>query len=211
MCDNSVPFCPPPHQFRLNTSSFSITSLLPNSSFRFLGVWFSLTNNIPFVKKQCRMEYQLFANKLNRKMLTVRQLTYLHNSVLLPKVKYRMMCTILPEPICKTIAAPMRKLVKHAEKFSNSLLSSFLHLGQGLQMTNLHAQIIQNHISSLTIRFNSSKTLLAIYRYKLHNLQDALWTPFHPFDITDFTVWRHTKTFQNDLLCRTLHFATLLN
>src|SRR4051794_15008896 len=157
------------------------------------------------------MEYQLFANKLNRKMLTVRQLTYFHNSVLLPKVEYRMMCTILPKPICKTIAAPMRKLVKHAGKFSNSLPSSFLHLGQGLQMTDLHARIIQNHISSLTIRFNSSKTLSAIYRHRLHNLQDALWTPIHPFDITDFTVWQHTKTFRNDLLCRTLHFAALLN
>src|SRR3954453_10917195 len=78
-------------------------------------------------------------------------------------------------------------------------------------MTDLHAQIIQNHISSLTIRFNSSKTLSAIYRHRLHNLQDALWTPSHPFDITDFTVWQHTKTFRNDLLCRTLHFAALLN
>src|SRR4051794_30091585 len=157
------------------------------------------------------MEYQLFANKLNRKMLTVRQLTYFHNSVLLPKVEYRMMCTILPKPICKTIAAPMRKLVKHAGKFSNSLPSSFLHLGQGLQMTDLHARIIQNHISSLTIRFNSSKTLSAIYRHRLYNLQDTLWTPSHPFDITDFSVWQHTKTFRNDLLCRTLHFAALLN
>src|SRR3954470_9414502 len=105
------------------------------------------------------MEYQLFANKLNRKMLTVRQLTYLHNSVLLPKVEYRIMCTILPELICKTIAAPMRKLVKHAEMFSNSLPLSFLHLGQGLQMTDMYARITQNHISSFTIRFNSSKTL----------------------------------------------------
>src|SRR4051812_33473159 len=134
------------------------------------------------------MEYQLFANKLNRKMLTVRQLTYLHNSVLLPKVEYRMMCTILPEPVCKSIAAPMRKLVKHAEKFSYALSSSFLHLDQGLQQTDLHAHIIQNHISSFTIRFNSSEILSAIYYYRLHNLQDALWTPFHPFDIADFTV-----------------------
>src|SRR3954451_11761891 len=202
---------PSSYQCNLTSSSFSITPIPQRTPFRFLGVWFLLSNNISFVKKQCQMEYQLFANKLNRKMLTVRQLTYLYNSVLLPKVEYKMMCTILPEPICKTIAAPMRKLVKHAEKFSNSLPSSFLHLGQGLQMTNLHARIIQNHISSLTIRFNSSESLSAIYRHRLHNLQDALWTPSHPFDITDFTVWKHTKTFKNDLLCRTLHFAALLN
>src|SRR2546423_11221732 len=124
------------------------------------------------------MEYQLFANKLNRKMLTTRQLTYLHNSVLLLKVKYRMMCTILSEPVCKSIAAPMRKIIKHAEKFSNTLPSSFLHLNQSLQLIDLHAHIIQNHVSTLIIRFNSSEILLGIYHYRIHNLQDALWTQF---------------------------------
>src|SRR5436305_2153095 len=144
-------------------------------------------------------------------MLTIRQLTYLHNSVLLPKVEYRMMCTILPEPVCKSIAAPMRKIIKHTEKLSNTLSSSFLHLNQGLQLTDLHAHIIQNHIFTLTVRFNSLGTLSGIYHHRIHNLQEALWTPIHPFDIIDFTVWKHTKTFLNDLLCRTLHFATLLN
>src|SRR3954449_7165134 len=121
------------------------------------------------------MEYQLFANKLNRKMLTVRQFTYLHNAVLLPKVEYRMMCTILPEAICKTIAAPMRRIIKHAGKFSNTLPSSFLYLDQGLHTTDLHSCIVQNHTSTLTARFNTSVTLSNIYYHRLHNLQDALW------------------------------------
>src|SRR4051794_12076252 len=108
--------------------------------FRFFGVWFSLSNNASFVKKQCHMEYQLFANKLNRKMLTVRQLTYLHNAVLLPKVEYRMMCTILSEAVCNTIAASMRRIIKHTGKFSNTLPSSFLHLDQGLHMTDLYSR-----------------------------------------------------------------------
>src|SRR4051794_17289605 len=88
------------------------------------------------------MEYQLFANKLNRKMLTVRQLTYLHNAVLLSKVEYRMMYTILPEAVCKSIAAPMRKILKHTGKFSNTLPLSFLHLDQGLHMTDLHSVLV---------------------------------------------------------------------
>src|SRR2546423_13168036 len=134
------------------------------------------------------MEYQLFANKLNRKMLTVRQLTYLHNSVLLLKIKYRMMCTIPPEPVYKSIASPMRIIVKHAGKFSSTLPLSFLHLNQGLQLTDLYACIIQNHTFTLTAYFNSSETLLSIYHHRIHNLWDVLWTPLHPFDIKDFTV-----------------------
>src|SRR4051794_22842270 len=141
------------------------------------------------------MEYQLFANKLNRKMLTVRQLTYLHNAMLLPKVEYRMMCTILLEAICKIIAAPMGKILKHAGKFSNTLPLSFLYLDQGLHMTDLHSRIVQNHISIFTARLNTSEILANIYHYRLHNLQDTLWAPLHPFDITDFSVWKLTKLF----------------
>src|SRR3954471_11568275 len=62
-----------------------------------------------------------------------------------------------------------------------------------------------------TACFNISEFLSNIYHHKLHNLQDALWTPLHTFNITDFSVWKLTKTFLNDLLCRTLHFATSIN
>src|SRR3954468_23718860 len=121
------------------------------------------------------------------------------------------MCTILPEAACKIIAAPMRKIIKHAGKFSNTLPSSFLHLDQGLHMTDLYSRIVQNHISTLTARFNTSEVLANIYHHRLHNLQDALWTPLPPLDITAFSVWTHTKTCLNDLLCRTLHFAASIS
>src|SRR4051794_20405511 len=47
----------PPYQFYLNTSLFLITSISQHVPFRFLGVWFSFSNNASFVKKQCQMEY----------------------------------------------------------------------------------------------------------------------------------------------------------
>src|SRR5436305_13004200 len=49
--DNSALLCLILYQFRLDTSPFSITLISPNSSFRFLGIWFSLSNNISLVKK----------------------------------------------------------------------------------------------------------------------------------------------------------------
>src|SRR3954464_12254589 len=66
-------------------------------------------------------------------------------------------------------------------------------------------------ISTFTAWLNTSAILENIYYRRLYNLQDALWTPIHPFDITDFSVWKLTKTFLNDLLCRTLHFASSIN
>lgn len=168
---------PAPFHFNLVNNSFTITPLPP--SFRFLGVWFSLSNNMQFIKKQCHVEYQLFANKLARKLLTIRQLTYLHNSVLLPKVEYRLMCSLLAKSLCKIISAPMRKIIKHAGKFSYFLPSSFVHYEYGLNMTDLYLCNVQNH---------NSPTLRRIYYHRLQNLHNSLWTLLHPFFITDFSV-----------------------
>ena len=72
---------PLPFTFNLATSSFTITPIAPHSSFRFLGVWFSLSSNHPFVRKQCLTEYNLFTHQLRNKRLTSHQLIYLHNDV----------------------------------------------------------------------------------------------------------------------------------
>src|SRR3954466_9422700 len=53
-----------PFNFKSSTVDFTCTPLLPNTSFRFLGVWFTLTLNKKFIKKQCSTEYQLFTDKL---------------------------------------------------------------------------------------------------------------------------------------------------
>src|SRR4051812_22041049 len=60
-----------------------------------------------------------------------------------------MMCTILPEAVYKTIAAPIRKLIKHAGKLSNTIPSSFLHLDQGLHMTDLHPVLVYFNIPAV--------------------------------------------------------------
>src|SRR5436305_6168903 len=86
---SQLPDNPTPYNFKSETLDFSCTSLLLKTSFRFLGVWFTFTLNKQFIKKQCRTEYQLFADKLRNKKLTTDQLKYLHNAILLPKVLYR--------------------------------------------------------------------------------------------------------------------------
>src|SRR3954449_11979749 len=79
---------PTPFNFKSSIVDFTCTPLSPNTSFRFLGVWFTLSLNKKFVKKQCSTEYHLFAGKLRNKRLTTDQLKYLHNAALLTKVLY---------------------------------------------------------------------------------------------------------------------------
>jgi len=202
---------PAPFSFNLSSNPFSITPIAPKTSFRFLGVWFALSLNPSFVKKQCKTEYRLFTNVLRGKVLTTKQLVYLHNTVLLPKVEYRMNCTIPTEIDCNSIAAPLRILVKRASKFSSSLPSSFLHYENGVELTNLYQRVVQNHIATFTSRFNSSQILTNIYNIRLLLLRDALWTACSPLTIRDFSVWMYTNTFKTDLLFRTIYFASLWN
>ena len=122
LSDRSVPF-----NFESSLVDFTCTPLSPNTSFRFLEVWFTLTLKKQFVKKQCRTEYQLFASKLRNKKLITDQLKYLHNTVLLPKVLYRLKYTVFSENECGTIMGLFKKLLKNTSILVSSLPNSFLH------------------------------------------------------------------------------------
>src|SRR5215213_5991860 len=51
LSNSTISSSPSPYTFILSSNSFSITPIAPSSSFRFLGVWFSLMNNTAYVKR----------------------------------------------------------------------------------------------------------------------------------------------------------------
>src|SRR4051794_6266570 len=144
-----LPDLPALFNFKLSMVNFTCTPLSPNTSFRFLGVWFTLTLNKKFVKKQCTTEYQLFTGKLRNKKLTTDQLKYLHNAVLLTKVLYRLKCTVFSEKDCDSIMGPFKKLYKNTSNLVKSIPNCFLHYSQALGITNLYQQHITSHITTL--------------------------------------------------------------
>src|SRR5947207_13628529 len=106
-------------------------------SFRFLGVWFTLTPNKRFVKKQCKTAYQLFSNKLRNKKLTSDQFKYLHNAVLLSKVAYRLKCTTLTEQECTIIIRPFNNIFKKALNLVISIPNCFIRFRHALGIMDL--------------------------------------------------------------------------
>jgi hypothetical protein len=106
--------------------NFNITPITADESFRFLGVWFTMNLNKSYVKKQCSTEYRLFCNTLKNKNLTDKQLVYLHNAVLLPKVEYRLKGTILTRKDCDRISAPFRSVLKHALHLTRSFPTNLI-------------------------------------------------------------------------------------
>jgi len=87
---------------------------------RFLGVWISFNKNKSFIKQQLQTEIIKFCNIIKRKPLTDRQLIYIFNMVLAPKIMYRLQIYVLTEIECQKLMAPIRKTFKNKLKFATT-------------------------------------------------------------------------------------------
>src|SRR6266536_5334532 len=101
-----------------NNSSICLQSLGTSDSFRFLGVWFNLQHKSAFVKSQLSLEYHHFTSLLCFKFLTSKQLSYLHNTVLLPKLLYRSQVTSISSNECRRISSPFIIMFKQKSKLA---------------------------------------------------------------------------------------------
>src|SRR5256714_13529637 len=101
--------------------------------------------------------------QIENKKLTTDQLKYLYNAILLPKVLYRLKCTVLLDRKCDVIMAPFKKLYKNISVLVSSLSNCFLHFSQALGLANLYQQHITNHITTfnygLTARNSFSRII----------------------------------------------------
>src|SRR3989440_457158 len=189
---SQLPDSPTPYNFKSETLDFSCTPLSLKTAFRFLGMWFTLTLNKQFIKKQCRTEYQLFAGKLRNKKLTTDQLKYLHNAVLLPKVLYRLKCTVLSDRECDVVMAPFKKLYKNTSVLVSSLPNCFLHFSQALGIANLYQQHITNHITTFNYGLTAGNAFSRIIQHWLHQIAKDINIPFSPLLLECFKPFMKT-------------------
>ncbi|GET66232.1 general transcription factor II-I repeat domain-containing protein 2B-like [Rhizophagus irregularis DAOM 181602=DAOM 197198] len=129
--------------------SISIVPISMNSSFRFLGVWFNVAGSRDFVRKQVAREF------------------YLHNTVLIPKLEYRMQVTHLSESECASATSSIRSLdyiactIALLTTTPFMLLRSQLSTLPDLTMSNGTHMITWNvYLSNLSSRKGSNSLLL---------------------------------------------------
>ncbi|GET58596.1 RNA-directed DNA polymerase from mobile element jockey-like [Rhizophagus irregularis DAOM 181602=DAOM 197198] len=149
--------------------SITITPISMTTSFRFLGVWFNIKSSCDFVKKQLKRECCSFATIIRPAKLSSKQVVYLHNAVLIPKLEYRMQVTHLSESDYHLITRSIRSVVKHKANFSHSLPNPILFLSQALGLINLFAHQRQCHITNLFLMANSSSSFIqSLFIYRLY-------------------------------------------
>ncbi|GET60090.1 RNA-directed DNA polymerase from mobile element jockey-like [Rhizophagus irregularis DAOM 181602=DAOM 197198] len=212
---NSLPLTPnstlSPITFNLDLSflnsvpSITITPISMTTSFRFLGVWFNIKSSRDFVKKQLKRECCSFAATIRPAKLSSKQVVYLHNAVLIPKLEYRMQVTHLSESDCHLITRSIRSVVKHKANFSRSLPNSILFLSHALGLINLFAHQRQCHITNLFLMANSSSVFIqSLFIYRLSLIQYNSLIPISPLLIKDWSIWSSLFSFKKDYIACTI-------
>ncbi|GET54160.1 RNA-directed DNA polymerase from mobile element jockey-like isoform X1 [Rhizophagus irregularis DAOM 181602=DAOM 197198] len=189
--------------------SISIVPISMNSSFRFLGVWFNVAGSRDFVKKQVARECNSFAAIVRPAKLSAKQVVYLHNTVLIPKLDYRMQVTHLSESECALATSSIRSLVKHKANFSRVLPDSILFLSQGLGLINLFFHQSQSHLTNLFLLANSSSFFMkSLFLYRLRLIQFSFLIPISPLLVKDWTLWSKLLAFKQDYIACTIALLT---
>ncbi|CAB4436115.1 unnamed protein product [Rhizophagus irregularis] len=214
---NSLPLTsvstPSPINFNLTLSnlnrvpSISITPISMTTSFRFLGVWFNINTTREFVKKQVKRECNSFAATIRPAKLSAKQVVYLHNTVLIPKLEYHMQVTHLSEAECSTTTGHIRSVVKHKGNFSRSLPNPILYLSQALGLINLYSHQQQCHLTNLFLMANSSSSFIqALFIYRLRLIQFNFVIPISPLLVRDWSIWSSLFSFKKDYIACTIAF-----
>ncbi|GES94401.1 hypothetical protein GLOIN_2v1783661 [Rhizophagus clarus] len=190
----------------LNSFSFlSVTPISITSSFWFLRVWFNIKGSRDFVKNQIAGECNSFTATLRLARLSAKQVVYLYNTVLIPKLEYQMQVTHLSEKDCYTATRLSCLLMKHKANFSRSLSNPILYLSQALGLINLFPHMIQCHVNNLFLMANSSTPFIQyLFVYRLRLIQFRFSIPVSPLNMVDWSLWSNTTAFKCDYIARTI-------
>ncbi|CAB4417816.1 unnamed protein product [Rhizophagus irregularis] len=187
------------------TATIIVTPIPMSSSFRFLVVWFNINGSRSFVRKQLKQECNSFSAILRPAKLTSQQVVYLHNTVLIPKLEYRMQVTHLSKAECSSAASSVRTLVKHKAKLSRSTPDAILYLSQALGLINLFSHQQQCHFTNLFLLANSSSLFMKfLFLYRLRFIQFYFLIPVSPLMVLDWTYWSSLTIFKQDYIASTI-------
>jgi ribonuclease HI len=177
-----VPGQPTPDVIHLKFGSTTV-DIRPaeySESVRILGVWMNLKGQRQFIVQQAKDEVATMCRILQRKRLTDKQLLYLWNMVIIPRIEYRTQLTFLSSSECSTIAAPFRRLFKYKLNFSSTAPNALLANRLIYHFRDLYEVQLQSKISNFLVQLNDSGLLGSINNIRLLQLQFQEWLPTSP-------------------------------
>ncbi|CAB4416056.1 unnamed protein product [Rhizophagus irregularis] len=193
----------------VSNNILTLTSLALNTSFRFLGVWFSLSASSQFVLKQARSMVKDMAALLAPKKLLAQHIAYLYNVVLLPRLEFRLQTSLFSEPTVQSIISPMLSLLKKKAGLASTTPLALLYLKIPFSIQHAFCRFLSSHVASWQKIF-SHPDFRGFADYAISYLQGFLGAESCPTTI-DLTPWSQVHSLRSHSLFNSLFFSSRLN
>ncbi|GBC29416.2 RNA-directed DNA polymerase from mobile element jockey-like [Rhizophagus irregularis DAOM 181602=DAOM 197198] len=156
----------------------SIVNIKPTSqtgSIRLLEVWFNAFNRRNHVIYQIKHKINNCCDSMMlRKKLTDKQMVYIFNVLIIPRIEYRAQLIILSEQECNKFMAKFRILFKHKLKFMKTTPNLIIHLKEMFNVKNIEDNQLQAKTTNFILQINDKNELGMITKIRLYNLQQFI-------------------------------------
>jgi hypothetical protein len=194
------------HLLTINTKQQNISVNFNNQDIfqtqapiRHLGVWHEQEIGRKYNKHMVMEATKSFINRIIWKRTTDKQLNYLTNQVLFPKIEYLLNDVCLTRQECENINKKIRKLIKNKTGFASTAPNTLIHGQANYKIFDLHYRQIQKHINDLTNRFSRKDSVGLLTRENIQNIQWFAWT--HKDILNNCPkIWKKSFSFTHDIL-----------
>jgi len=157
----------------INFNRQQITVIAPTQPFKYLEAWFLIDPDRSKVQKTIMREARQSIAKMYKAYITEKQAIYIINSVIIPRLSYRLYSAFLTPKQLKQLTCEYTGLVKNKAKISRNVPNSFLYQ-QDIYALKYLPQIQQSHLSSTIVKnINHIDFDRSFFKIRLQELQDS--------------------------------------
>ena len=149
-------------------------SLLPKNYTevaRILGVWINLDGSKKFVIKQMKDEVISFRNTIKYKWITDKQMLYLWNMVIIPRLEYRSQLTVFTKDEAANITSPFKRFFKRKLNLAATAPNAILSNNLIYQYRDLYEVQLQSKITNFFIQINDQNLMGQLTNLRLLTIQ----------------------------------------
>ncbi len=139
-------------------------------------------------------------NALKYKKVTDKQLLYVFNAVIIPRLEYRSQLIFLSEDLCSTLMAPFRKLFKHKLNLNQYIPNAILSTNLLYNFRSLYEIKVHSMFTNLICLLNDPNLASLTTKIRIRQLQSQLHLAQCPLIDWPFKPSTHFKDNIADLL-----------
>ncbi|CAB5372051.1 unnamed protein product [Rhizophagus irregularis] len=172
---------------KIGNEKKNIAIVKANQSVRILGVWINLNLDQKFVFNQCKDIIKQYNILVKRKDVTSKQLKYIFNHVILPRIDYKAQLNIWNKVQCDQINRIGRAMFKKKCAVVSTMPNCLIYSSFGYKIKDIYVLQLQRQFTRLRNQMNATgivNTVLWIRAYQLQ--QDCILkqSPLHEWNIS---------------------------